>query len=179
MQNWAQQDKTQQQIITFIKSTSFGRKYSNKASSWRNVDSVVGCSLKLFRSLAIDCFATLPKVNMKAQISELQPGIILFVLNIAIATGFNLMRWSFSMQPIKCTVTALIPWGRGSNQSATQFKFWTDFSHGNEVACLCDQRSVSGALSNRKHGLFHIRYFEPGYSLHCSVSNYTLKTLIS
>ena len=30
------------------------------------------------------------------------------------------------------------------------------FSHpGNEVACLCDQRSVSGALSTCKHGLFH------------------------
>ena len=74
------------------------------------------------------------------------------------------MRWIFSMQPIKFTVTALIPCGRGSrsNQSATQFRFWTDFSQGNEVACLCVQGSVSGALSNRKHGLFHIRYFENG-----------------
>jgi len=32
--------------------------------------------------------ATLPKVNMKAEISEFQPGIIFFVMNIAIATGF-------------------------------------------------------------------------------------------
>ena len=34
---------------------------------------------------------------------------------------------------------------------------------------MCDQRSVSGALSNRKHGLFPTRYYEngplePGYS---------------
>ena len=54
----------------------------------RDVDSVVGCSLKLFQSLSRDCFATLPELNMKAEISELQPGIILFVMNIAIATGF-------------------------------------------------------------------------------------------
>ena len=74
----------------------------------------------------------------------------------------NLMWWSFSMQPIKFNVTALILCGRGSNQSTTQFKFWPDFSHGNEVPCLCDERSVSGALSNRKHGLFHVRYFEHG-----------------
>ena len=39
----------------------------------------------------------------------------------------NLMWRSFSMQPIKFNVTALIPCGRGSNQSTTQFKFWTDF----------------------------------------------------
>ena len=75
---------------------------------------------------------------------------------------FNLIWWSFSMQQIKFNVTALIPCGFGGNQSATQIKFWTDFSHGNEVACLCDQRSVSGALSNREHGLIHIRYFENG-----------------
>ena len=74
----------------------------------------------------------------------------------------NVMWWSFSIQPIKFTVTALIPCRRGSNQSTTQFRFWTDFLHGNEVACLCDQRSESGALSNCKHGLFHIRYFENG-----------------
>ena len=53
-----------------------------------SVDSVVGCSLKLFRSLARDCLATLPKGDKKAEIPELQPGIILFVMNIAIATGF-------------------------------------------------------------------------------------------
>ena len=50
---------------------------------------VVGCSLKSFRSLARDCFATLPKVNVKAKISELQPGIILFVMNISIDSGFH------------------------------------------------------------------------------------------
>ena len=44
----------------------------------------------------------------------------------------------------------------------TQFRFSTDFSHGNEVACLCDQRSDLGALSNRKHSLFHVRYLENG-----------------
>ena len=100
---------------------------------------------------------------MKAETSELQRGIIFFSYEHRNCNRFfNLMRWSFSMQPIKFTVTALIPFGRGSNQSATQFKFWTDFSHGNEVACLSDQRSVSGALSNRKHGLFQIRYFENG-----------------
>ena len=70
----------------FIQLTSFARKNSNKASSLSNVDSVVGCSLKLFGSLARDFFATLPKVNMKVEISELQPGILLFVMNIA--TGF-------------------------------------------------------------------------------------------
>ena len=67
---------------------SFGRKNSNKASSTRNVDSVVGCSVKLFRISARDCLATLPKENVKAKDSEEQPGIILFVINIAIATGF-------------------------------------------------------------------------------------------
>ena len=66
--------------MTFIQSTSFGRKNLNKASSSSNVDSVVGCSLKLFPRLA--------KVNVKAEISELRPGIKLFVMNIAIATGF-------------------------------------------------------------------------------------------
>ena len=159
-QNWAQQE-----IITFIQSTSFGWKNSNKASSLSNVDSVVGWSLKLFQSLARDCLATLPKGNMKAKISELQPRIILLsglLWTSQLQPVFNLMRWSFSMQPIKFTVTALIPCGRGSNQSATQFIFWTDFSHGNEVACLCDQRSVSGALPIHKHGLFHTRYFENG-----------------
>ena len=57
-------------IITFIQNTSFGRKNSNKASSSSNVDSVVGCSLKLFRSLARDCLATLPKGNVKAEIRD-------------------------------------------------------------------------------------------------------------
>ena len=41
------------------------------------------------------------------------------------------------MKPIKSPVTSLNPCGRGSiyytNQSATQFRFWTDFSRGNEV----------------------------------------------
>ena len=64
----------------------FKVRHSNNASSLSNVDSVVGCSLKLFGSLARDFFATLPKVNMKVEISELQPGILLFVMNIA--TGF-------------------------------------------------------------------------------------------
>ena len=73
--------------MAFIRSTSFGRKNSKKASSSSSVDSVVGCSLKLFRSVARDCFATLPKVNMKAELSELRPGIKLFAMNIAIATG--------------------------------------------------------------------------------------------
>ena len=58
------------------------------ASCSSNVDSVVGCSLKLFRRLDRDWFATLPKLNVKAEISELRPGIKLFVMNIAIATGF-------------------------------------------------------------------------------------------
>ena len=84
MQNWAQQDKAQQENITFIQSTSFGRKNLNKASSLSNVGSVVGCSLKLFRRLDRDWFATLPKVNVKAEISELRPGINLFVMNVAI-----------------------------------------------------------------------------------------------
>ena len=108
---------------------------------------------------------------MKAYIRSpnYNPGLYCLLWTSLLQPVFNLMRWSFSMQPIKFTVTALIPCGRGSNQSATQFKFWTDFSLGNEVACLCDQRSVSGALSNRKHGLFPTRYFEngplePGYS---------------
>ena len=35
----------------------FGRKNSNKASSSSNVDSFVGCSLTLFRSLTRDCLA--------------------------------------------------------------------------------------------------------------------------
>ena len=43
------------------------------------------CSLKLFRGLARDCFATLSKVKV---ISELHPGIILFVMKIAI-DGFQ------------------------------------------------------------------------------------------
>lgn len=43
-------------------------------------------------------------------------------------------------------------------------------SHGNDIAYLCDQRSISGALLNCKHGLFHPKYFvngrpEPGYPL--------------
>ena len=54
----------------------FKVRHSNNASSLSNVDSVVGCSLKLFGSLARDFFATLPKVNMKVEISELQPGIL-------------------------------------------------------------------------------------------------------
>ena len=62
----AQQDKGKQEVITFIQITSFGRRNSNKASSLSNVDSVVRCSLKLFWSLSRDCFATLPKVNLKA-----------------------------------------------------------------------------------------------------------------
>ena len=71
MQNWALQlRQSKAGIITFIQSTSFGRKNSNKASSSSNVDSVVGCSLKLFRSLARDCLATLPKGNVKAEIRD-------------------------------------------------------------------------------------------------------------
>ena len=87
---------------------------------------------------------------MKAYIRSpnYNPGLYCLLWTSLLQPVFNLMRWSFSMQPIKFTVTALILCGRGSNQSATQFKFWTDFSHGNEVACLSDQRSVSGALSN-------------------------------
>ena len=44
--------------------------------------------MRPFRSLARGCLATLPKGDMKAEITELQPGIVLFVMNIAIATGF-------------------------------------------------------------------------------------------
>ena len=47
---------------------------------------------------------------------------------------------SCSMQPIRAIVILLIPCGYGSIQSVTQFNFRTDFSHGNEVACSCDQR---------------------------------------
>ena len=53
------------------------------------------------------------------------------------------MRWSFSMQPIKFTFTALIPFRSGSNQSATQFGFWTNFSHGNEDGLTCVTRGPS------------------------------------
>ena len=35
----------------------------------------------------------------------------------------------------------------GSIQSVTQFKFWTDFSHGNEVAYSCDQRLFFSSLT--------------------------------
>ena len=59
------------QTIAGNQSTFFGRKNSNKASSSSNVDPVVGCSLKLFRSLARDCLATHPKGNIKVEISEL------------------------------------------------------------------------------------------------------------
>ena len=121
MQNWGQQDKAKQEIITFIQSKSFGRKSSNKASSSSNFDSAVGCSLKLFRSLARDCLATLPKGNMQI---------------------WKPRSPNYTASQVHCY--------SGSNQSATQFRFWTDFSHGNEVPCLCDQRSVSGSLSNRK-----------------------------
>ena len=125
MQNSAQQDKEWQEIITFIQSTSFGRKNSNKASSLSNVDSVVGCLLKLFRSLSTDCFATLPKLNIKAEISKLQTRIILFVKNITIATGFSSHAVKFfnAANYGKFNVTALIPCGRGSSQSVTHFKF--------------------------------------------------------
>ena len=47
---------------------------------------------------------------------------------------------SCSMEPIRAIIILLIPWGHGSIQSVTQFKSWTDFSHGNEVAYSCDQR---------------------------------------
>ena len=53
------------------------------------------------------------------------------------------MRWSFSMQPIKFTVTSLIPCSNGSNQSATQFGFWTNFSHGYEDGLTCATRGPS------------------------------------
>ena len=53
------------------------------------------------------------------------------------------MRWSFSMQPIKFTVTSLIPCRNGSNQSATQFGFWTNFSHGYEDGLTCATRGRS------------------------------------
>ena len=82
----------------------------------------------------------------------------------------NLKQWSSLMKPIKFPVTSLIPRRHGSNQSVTQFRFWTDFWHGNEVACLCDQRSVLRAkLSTVSTCLFHPRYFEnetlePGYN---------------
>ena len=53
------------------------------------------------------------------------------------------MRWSFSMQPIKFTVTSLIPCRNWSNQSATQFGFWTNFSHGYEDGLTCATRGPS------------------------------------
>ena len=59
-------------------------------------------------------------------------------------TGLYCLLWT--SQP----VYRLIPCGCGSNQSTTQFRFRTDLSHGNEVACFCDQWSVSGALSNHR-----------------------------
>ena len=101
-----------------------------------------------FRSLARDCLATLPKGDMKAEIARNNPGLYCLLWTSQLQQVFNLIRWSSSMQPINFTVTALIPCGRGSNHWATQFRYWTDFSHGNEVACLYDQRPVSGALSN-------------------------------
>ena len=100
------------------------------------------------------------KGTRKPRSQSYNPG--LYCLLWTSQMGFNLMRWSSSMHPIKFTVTALILCRRRSNQSATQFRFWTDFSHRNEVACLFHQSSVSETLSNHKHGLFHLRYFENG-----------------
>ena len=123
----------------------YSRTNSNKASSSKNVDSVVGCSLKLFRRLLSH---TSKRKNESRDPRNYNTG--LYCLLWTSQPVFNLMRWSALLQPIKFTVTALIPCGRGSNQSTTQFRFWTDPSHGNEVACLCDQWSVSGALSNHR-----------------------------
>ena len=129
-------------------------KNSNKASSSSNVDSVVGCS----------------HISNFSQTSKRKQGLSeLYCLLWTSKLIFSPMWWSSSMKPIKLAVTLLILWGCGSNQLlVTQFRSWTDFLDGNEVTCLCDQRPVSGALSNRAHGwLFHPMYFknrplEPG-----------------
>ena len=47
---------------------------------------------------------------------------------------------------LNCTVPHRTTW-HGSIQSVTQFKFWTDFSHGNEVAYSCDQRLFFSSLT--------------------------------
>ena len=102
-------------------------KNSNKASSSSNVDSVVGCS----------------HISNFSQTSKRKQGLSeLYCLLWTSKLVFNLMWWSSLMKQIKLAVTSLIPWGCGSNQSVTQFRSWTDFSDGNEVTCLCDQRPV-------------------------------------
>ena len=70
-----------------------------------------------FRSLARDCWAALLK-----ELKMVSPNCLLLTSKPV----FNLMRWSSSMEPIKFAVTSLIPCWHGWNQSAAQFRFWTD-----------------------------------------------------
>ena len=81
-------------------------KNSSKASSSSIVDPVVGCSLKLFRSLARDCLVTLPKETWKPRSPNYNPG--LYCLLWTSQPVFYLLLWSSTMRPIKVTVTALI-----------------------------------------------------------------------
>ena len=148
-------------------------KHSRKSSHSFKVRSLVGkiqtkllprATLIQLSNVRLNYFEVYPEIALQhfQKTPNYNSGLYCLLWTSQLQPVLNLMWWSFSMQPIKFNVTALIPWGRGSNQSTTQFKFWTDFSDENEVACSCDQRSVSGALSSRKHGLFHIRYFEHG-----------------
>ena len=75
--------------------------------------------IRMFVKSAVNYFevypeiATLPKIDMKAEISELQPGIILFVTNIASATGFesHAMKLFNAASQVQCySVNSLRTW---------------------------------------------------------------------
>ena len=105
----------QQEIITFIQTMSFCWINSNKASSSSNLIQLT--DVCVFRILARDCWAALLK-----ELKMVFPNCLLLTSKPV----FNLMRWSSSVEPIKFAVTSLIPCWHGGNQSAAQFRFWTD-----------------------------------------------------
>ena len=95
--------------------TKHSRKSSHsfkvRPSFGSNVDSVIVCLHKLFQNLARDCSATVPKWNTKLRSPNYNPR--LYCLSWIWQPVFNHVGWSSLMQPIKFTVTGLIPCGWG------------------------------------------------------------------
>ena len=117
---------------------SFARKNSNQASS-SSIDSVVGCLHTLSLSLSHHTS------NRKHESRDLQ----------IIIRDYVVCHEHRNQFLISC---GDVLWCCYSINSPADIELISDFSQGNEVAGLGDQRSVWGALSHRKHGIFNLRY---------------------
>ena len=108
---------------------------------------------KNFRQSSLPRATLIQFSDVRMNYFEVQPEILLATLPKGTWTSqpvLNLMRLSSSKQPIKFTVTALIPCGRGSNQSRMEMRLLACVTRGpsRELLSLKKKKILIGAREN-------------------------------